>query len=542
MHTPPSALLFMLTYAVSLKVGPVRRVAVVGAGAGGLTTADVLRNNGFEVIIFEKEMNVGGVWKYKESITGTPSTPMYKSLRTNLPKQIMAFGDTDPFPDAAPSFLSHQDVQSYLENFAVTRALMPLIRFGSTVKSISYINTDVIVNGCAELTSTSTIMNDKPWRVLTSTSSRSASSSSSLSTVSSATSSENGVGQEATSTDIESETVEEFFDAVIICNGHYNTPLIPTTHTSKESQEGDKPDQFQGESLHSVDYDTPDRYKGMTVLVVGSKSSGTDLAREISTVADTVYVSDRSLSPENCAVKNNIHLKPSIATLNPAEIDSTSIENNPSSSAKGLVQFSDGSVVRVNAILWCTGYAYDYPFLQSINLDKVKNSPSDDGVWPLVEVVNKRKVCNLYQQVFSISNPTLSFIGLPYSVVPFPLFRLQAEWISAVYSGEKMLPSRMEQADWLKGYENDILTKCNGNNVLANEHFHYLGDAQWDYQRFLSHSAGRDTEKQQKYIDVTEQIYNDNSARRPPYPGAPDKYRDGEYSLDTASLSWAKVK
>ena len=37
--------------------------------------------------------------------------------------------------------------------------------------------------------------------------------------------------------------------------------------------------------------------------------------------------------------------------------------------------------------------------------------------------------------------PTLSFVGLPWKVVPFPQFELQAKWISRALSGRARLPT-----------------------------------------------------------------------------------------------------
>ncbi len=38
------------------------RIAIIGAGISGIATANILKKNGFEAIIFEKSENIGGVW------------------------------------------------------------------------------------------------------------------------------------------------------------------------------------------------------------------------------------------------------------------------------------------------------------------------------------------------------------------------------------------------------------------------------------------------------------------------------------------------
>ena len=76
-------------------VGAGKRVAVLGAGAAGLVASRLLREAGFGVRCFERTGDVGGVWRYR------PEDVMYKSLVTNLPKEIMAYLDT-PFDASLP--------------------------------------------------------------------------------------------------------------------------------------------------------------------------------------------------------------------------------------------------------------------------------------------------------------------------------------------------------------------------------------------------------------------------------------------------------
>jgi dimethylaniline monooxygenase (N-oxide forming) len=51
-----------------------KRVAVIGAGIGGLVTAKVLRDDAFDVVVFEQEPTIGGVWA---------ATRTYPGLRAN---------------------------------------------------------------------------------------------------------------------------------------------------------------------------------------------------------------------------------------------------------------------------------------------------------------------------------------------------------------------------------------------------------------------------------------------------------------------------
>ena len=515
------ALLLAMSKVKPLKLNDIRRVAVIGAGAGGLITADILRKDGFDVVVFERGTSVGGVWKYKDAVHSTGG-PMYKSLRTNLPKQIMAYNFEMPFPDSNPSFLTHENVQSYLDDFADSRHLLPKIIFGCSVVSITY------VPPISELESIggSKLINADDAATLDRKSHRSAWRLE----FQWMNSPHEQMAEKIT---FENGSSASSFDAVVVCNGHYNIPLMPEISDLSGLSE------FQGKVMHSVDYDDPSIFNGKSVLIVGSRSSGTDLAREISAFADIVYASDRSLGVEKSAIYGNIHHKPGILKLNSKDVldvDASEVAGGE----KGMVQFVDGTTAKVDVLLWCTGYAYDYPFLRGTQREELTGDHDVSTQSAPVMVKNKRKVSNLYRQLFSIEHPSLAFVGLPYSVVPFPLFNLQAKWISSVYSGRTELPSKHDQLKWLEDYEKQILQRCKGDEGTAVEKFHYLGDAQWDYFRHIARASGSDNDKQMRYIDAIEQIYNDNASIRPPYPGAPDTYRDSEYTLDYDTFEWTR--
>jgi len=53
-----------------------------------------------------------------------------KCSRTNLPKEVMAFPGF-PFPDHLPSFIKHQDVLKYLEDYATHYDLLQYIKVDS---------------------------------------------------------------------------------------------------------------------------------------------------------------------------------------------------------------------------------------------------------------------------------------------------------------------------------------------------------------------------------------------------------------------------
>ena len=61
------------------------------------------------------------------------------------------------------------------------------------------------------------------------------------------------------------------------------------------------------------------------------------------------------------------------------------------------------------------------------------------------------RVYPVYQHVWPTRvAPTLSFIGLPWKVVPFPQFELVSRWIARVLSKRVSLPSKKEMDAWVE--------------------------------------------------------------------------------------------
>ena len=401
---------------------------MIGGGAAGLICAATLSKTTtteYNVVVYEKSPCIGGVWRYLKRDEMNRPRPMYSSLRCNLPKEIMELDADHRFDPSLPSYVTHADVQAYLEAYVAEEDLLPLIRFNTAVESVT--------------------KEGGGWRVRC------------------------GPAGPAETVGTAGTGSSELYDAVIVCNGHYNVPVVPGV----EGLAG-----YRGEQLHSIEYDNPSlsRYAGKNVVVVGSRSSGTDMAREISSVAAAVYVADRGLAAVDAAVHGLIYHKPAITRF---QGDRT-------------VVFADGAEVEADVVLWCTGFAYDYhPFLK------------DKAAGGCVEVCRGRKVNNLYHHLFAIDDPSICFVGLPWAVVPFPLFRLQAQWIDAVFSGRAQLPPADEQRAWLVADEAacaDRFAHESDPATAAVERYHYMGGAlQWTYYRFLARAAGLATDRQMRY-------------------------------------------
>ncbi|MFN3642864.1 MAG: flavin-containing monooxygenase [Gemmobacter sp.] len=99
------------------------RIAIIGAGFAGLTTARTLRDFGHDVTVFEKAPDVGGVWS---------KTRLYPGVSTQNGKDTYHLSDF-PMPKDYPEWPSGQQVQAYLQSFAEKFDLMPLIRLDTAV-------------------------------------------------------------------------------------------------------------------------------------------------------------------------------------------------------------------------------------------------------------------------------------------------------------------------------------------------------------------------------------------------------------------------
>lgn len=112
--------------------GMAARIAIVGAGIAGLCTAKTFLALGYEVEVFEKEPDLGGVWS---------SARRYPGLTTQNPKETYEFSDW-PMPHDYPEWPSGAQVQTYLESYAEHFGITPHIRFRSTLVSANPAGSD----------------------------------------------------------------------------------------------------------------------------------------------------------------------------------------------------------------------------------------------------------------------------------------------------------------------------------------------------------------------------------------------------------------
>ena len=385
------------------------RVAVIGAGAAGLAAARELRREGHATVVFERGHAVGGTWLYDHR-----SSSMYASLRTNLPREVMGFLDF-PFaaaPDSvdARRFPRHQEVLRYIQAFARRFHLDGLVRLRTEVLAVTTKDDD----------------EGSSWRVRWRRNAAAA-----------------GEQEE-----------EEVFDAVVVCNGHYTEPR--TAADDIPGLDAWPP----GKQMHSHSYRVPGPFADQVVVIVGASNSGADISREIAGVAREVHMADRWAPAATCRRLpgyRNLWLR---SMVERADADGTT------------VVFRDGSSVRADVVMHCTGYKYSFPFLLTA---------AGDGDTAVVSVDDNR-IHPLYKHVFVPQlAPHLAFIGLPFKVIPFPMFQLQASWVAGALSGRIQLPSEEEMMEDVRALYSEL--EVMGWPV---RYTHCMKHSQFEYDEWLA--------------------------------------------------------
>ena len=106
------------------------KVAIIGAGPGGLVVSRFLKSNGFLPVIFESHSSVGGQWDYTN-----PNSGVWPQMVTNTYLEATRFSDLE-YPDGTSLFPHNRVVLQYLHDYASTFELRPNLNFGCTLKHL----------------------------------------------------------------------------------------------------------------------------------------------------------------------------------------------------------------------------------------------------------------------------------------------------------------------------------------------------------------------------------------------------------------------
>ncbi|KAF8824648.1 hypothetical protein HHX47_DHR8000073 [Lentinula edodes] len=413
---------------------PIHRVAIIGAGAGGLIAYHQFsRLNNFHVRLFERDSMPGGNWHYtanetspnapvpnfptstadfepdlppvgvklpyEESFEGVweervlevkidqrAPKPIWERLGATGPRSYQEFRAL-PWPEQTPIDINRTHLQRYVRTFASFLSLNsndnnPDVSYDTRVERVT-----------------------KRYNITTST--------------------ENG---QQTKTEAGWTLLLRQFTQTgnnsykILASGRFNAPNTP-----------DIPGLSQWASLyphlisHSRQYRRPEEFTNRSVLVIGGSVSGTEIAEELDGVAGKVILSVR---------------------------DSEEIKSFHPFTAPGItsgkVELFNGTILHgFDRIILATGYRYSFPFLpQYINTSLRANetipiqgtdAKSTQRQQPLI--TDGTHIRSLHLDIFYIEEPTIGFINMNTGIETFLYSEFTSAALSKVWAGQAKLPS-----------------------------------------------------------------------------------------------------
>ncbi|KAG0410167.1 hypothetical protein HPB47_012705, partial [Ixodes persulcatus] len=396
---------------------PAARVAVIGAGASGLTAVKACLEEDLDVVCYERSDVLGGLWHYTDKVE-TGRACVMRSTVINSSKEMSAFSDFPPDP-SLPNYMHNSLMAGYIEQYG---------RSSGAAERVLLLH---------EVTDLRQGAGDK-WAL------RVRDLASGLET-------------------------SELVDAVMLCTGHHAHPLRPRF--------AGLDDEFRGRVLHSQEYRTPRGFEDRRVLVVGVGNSAGDLAVELASVARQVWLSTRRgswvigrvgprgqpfdacyqtrllnvlfhwlpywlvcLACERAVEQRFDHgayqLRPKHRIFGQHPMVNDALPNRILSGTvrvKGPVKrfTADGALfegesepVPLDDVILATGYRVIFPFLAPGVLDVGEDNQVD-----------------VYKLVFPPDRPGLALIGLAQPIgALLPISELQSRWAARVFAGKASLP------------------------------------------------------------------------------------------------------
>jgi len=196
----------------------IRRICVIGSGISGLVTAKTFLEAGYDITVFEKKSGLGGVWEKSRT---------YPELTSQNTSDTYCFSDY-PMPKSYPEWPSAAQIRDYLESYAQHFGVIEKIRFETEVINVSR-------KSETQSTWIVTIKTKYPHGI---------------------------------------ETKEESheFDFVVVCNGTFSSPKLPSLAGQEEFTKSG------GLVLHSTEFNNTSMIEGKQVVVVGVGKSACDIA------------------------------------------------------------------------------------------------------------------------------------------------------------------------------------------------------------------------------------------------------------------------
>jgi len=384
------------------------RVAVIGAGSSGIAAVKALHEKGFDVTCYEASDKVGGNWVFGNK-NGMSSA--YRSLHINTSRKRMEYTDF-PMPESYPDFPHHSHIAAYFSDYVDHFGFRDSIRFETSVERAER-------------------------------------------------------GPDGTWTLTLDSGDAERFDAVLVANGHHwnarwPEPAFPGSDTTKIEQ------------IHAHDYKQEEQLDGKRIVVLGMGNSAMDIAVDASYHGSDVYLAARRgawIVPKYVGGKpvdrgDQLFASPRI----PFKVRQKALmlmlrqqvgkmedyglptpdhkfgEAHPTISGRILdrlahgaikpkpniarlheheIEFTDGTRVEADLVVYCTGYKITFPFFDEDLISAPENH------------------IELFRRVFHPDVENVFFIGLlqPLGAI-MPLAELQGQWVGDLLKGEYHPPAR----------------------------------------------------------------------------------------------------
>jgi trimethylamine monooxygenase len=289
-----------------------KRICVVGAGPSGLFSVHALHNlDGVEVVCYEKQSEMGGMWVFNSTTLEDPRsgyTPssMYRELWTNGPKECLELPDftfKECFEVPTPSFPSREVMLRYLHKYAEKFDLLKHCIFNTGVEAVTY--DDQSGKFTVEV---------RTW------------------------SSDNQSSQVSVSE----------FDYVVVATGHFAKPNYPGPYPDVTPYDINA---FTGKVMHSTELRDCHIFKDQRVLSIGSSYS-----------AESIVLESKK---HGCKRVVNAWRSHPIGFIRESQTDGIADEHTLPTKIEGKkVTFGDGHEEEFDMIVLCTGYQHSFPFMK----------------------------------------------------------------------------------------------------------------------------------------------------------------------------------
>ena len=220
---------------------------------------------------------------------------------------------------------------------------------------------------------------------------------------------------------ISKKEYENEFDYLICASGHFSYPNLVSYKGIEK---------FTGRILHSHDFKNAEEFEKQDILIIGSSYSAEDISSLCYKYkANSITLSFRKENKNDGSKKMNYTFP-----------DNFEIKNEIDFIEKNIIFFKDGTSKKFDCIIFCTGYIFNFPFLE--NDLKLK---SDNLYVPK----------NLYKGMVFFDNPKLFYIGMQNQFFTFPLFEAQAYFIRNCILNKIQIPEKKKMIEEYQMWENE---------------------------------------------------------------------------------------